>query len=187
VPRLLALQATHPGRFIVGLGGAHGPKPLGTLNAYLDQLDQLDQLDSVPTTARVLAALGPRMLELARDRAAGALAVLVTPEHTGWARSIVGDDTTLAIEQLVVVDSDAERARATALGPLGFLAQVPAYQANFRRMGFSDDEITQRADRLVDALVPWGDADSIATRVSEHLHPPTTSTSTDSASKRCQP
>ncbi|MGZ4435017.1 MAG: TIGR03620 family F420-dependent LLM class oxidoreductase [Trebonia sp.] len=157
------LEATHPGRFVVGLGGAHGPNPLPTLTAYLDRLD------SVPARSRVMAALGPRMLDLARDRAAGAFPVLVTPDYTARARSRLGGDTTLAIEQLVVVETDPERARAIARGPLGFLGRLPSYQASFRRMGFTDDEITQLADRLVDALVAWGDADSVAAAVSAQL------------------
>jgi probable F420-dependent oxidoreductase len=157
------LEADYPGRFIVGLGGAHGPKPVSTLTAYLERLM------AVPPSARVMAALGPRMLDLAREHAAGALAVLVTPEYTAQSRALLGDDTALAIEQLVVVDTDPDRARAIAHGPLGFLAQVPAYQANFRRMGFDEEEITQLADRLVDSLVWWGDADSIAARVGGHL------------------
>ena len=158
------LQATHPGRFIVGLGGAHGPNPLPTLTAYLDRLD------SVPTTSRVMAALGPRMLDLARDRAAGAFPVLVTPEYTARARSRLGPGATLAIEQLVVIETDLHRARAIARGTLGFLGQVPAYQASFRRMGFTEDEITQLADRLVDALVASGDADSVAAAISRQLN-----------------
>jgi probable F420-dependent oxidoreductase len=157
------LEAAHPGRFVVGLGGAHGLKPMSTLTAYLERLS------AVPQTARVLAALGPQMLDLARGYAASALAVLVTPEYTTEARARLGDSTTLAIEQVVVVETDPERARATARGPLGFLGQVPAYQANFRRMGFHDDEIAQLADRLVDSLVWWGDADAIAARVPQHL------------------
>jgi len=157
------LEATHPRRFIVGLGGAHGPKPLQTLAVYLDQLD------SVPATARVMAALGPRMLELARRRAAGAFPVLVTPEYTAQARSRLGDDATLAIEQLVVLETDPGRARQIARGPLDFLSTAPAYPANFRRMGFADDEITQLDDRLVDATVAWGDIDAVAARISEHL------------------
>jgi hypothetical protein len=78
------LEADHPGRFIVGLGGAHGPKPVSTLKAYLERLT------AVPATARVMAALGPRMLDLARDHAAGALAVLVTPEYTAQFRALLG-------------------------------------------------------------------------------------------------
>jgi len=160
------LEAAAPGRFVAGLGGAHGPKPLQTLNAYLDRLDQLGQ---VPPTARVLAALGPKMFDLAKRRAAGALPVLITPEHTAVLRTRLGPGTTLAIHQLVVVEPDAGRARATARGPLGFLGQLPAYQANFRRMGFTDDEITGLADRLVDALIPWGDAEAVAAAVQAHL------------------
>jgi probable F420-dependent oxidoreductase len=157
------LEAAYPGRFVVGLGGAHGPNPLQTLTAYLDRLE------TVPAAARVMAALGPRMLDLARDRAAGALPVLVTPDYTARARSRLGDDTALAVEQLVVVETDPQRARAIARGPLGFLGRVPAYQASFRRMGFADEEITQLGDRLVDSLVPWGDADAVAAAVSGQL------------------
>jgi probable F420-dependent oxidoreductase len=159
------LEAGHPGRFVVGLGGAHGSHPLATLARYLDELDSLD----VPPARRALAALGPRMLDLARERAGVAFPVLVTPEYTAEARARLGADTTLAVEQLVVVESDPRRARAAARGPLGFLGRVPAYQANFRRMGFGDGEITQVADRLVDALVVWGNVDAIAERVSAHL------------------
>jgi probable F420-dependent oxidoreductase len=157
------LQATHPGRFVVGLGGAHGPKPLQTLNSYLDALD-----DAVPPTSRVMAALGPRMLALARERAAGAFPVLVTPEYTAWARDELGDDTTLAIDQIVVLEPDAQRARAVARGPVAQLAGLPSYTANLRRMGFTDDEITQLSDRLIDGVVAWGDVDAIVARVSEH-------------------
>jgi probable F420-dependent oxidoreductase len=157
------LDSTFPGRFVVGLGGAHGPDPMGTLNTYLDRLDE-----AVPPSARVMAALGPKMFELARDRAAGALPVLITPAYTAQARSILGGDVTLAVEQLVVVDGDAERARQAARGPLGFLGTLPAYRANFRRMGFADDDIATQSDRLVDELVYWGAVDSIAERIVEH-------------------
>jgi probable F420-dependent oxidoreductase len=163
---VLALHAelaqSHPGRFVVGLGGAHGPKPLHTLNAYVDQLG------SIPVTELVVAALGPRMLEFARRRVAGAYPVLVTPEYTTQARAVLGDDTSLAIDQLVVVDSDPESARAVARQPLGFLGTLPAYRANFRRMGFTDDEIERQDDRLVDALVAWGDVDTIVARLDAH-------------------
>jgi probable F420-dependent oxidoreductase len=156
------LEASHPGRFVVGLGGAHGPQPLPTLNAYLDELDELG---AVPASARVMAALGPRMLDLARNRAAGAFPVLVTPEYIAEARARLGGDTTLAVEQLVVVETDPDRARAIARGPLGFLGTAPGYIRSFRRIGFTDHEITGLANRLVDALVSWGDVDSIAAHV----------------------
>jgi probable F420-dependent oxidoreductase len=156
------LEASHPGRFVVGLGGAHGPQPLPTLNAYLDELDELG---AVPASARIMAALGPRMLDLARNRAAGAFPVLVTPEYIAEARARLGGDTTLAVEQLVVVETDPDRARAIARGPLGFLGTAPGYIRSFRRIGFTDHEITGLANRLVDALVSWGDVDSIAAHV----------------------
>ncbi len=90
----------------------------------------------------------------------------MTPDYTATARSRLGADTALAIEQFVVIEADPERARAMARGPLGFLGKLPAYQAHFRRMGFTDDEITRLADRLVDAIVAWGDADSVAAAIS---------------------
>jgi probable F420-dependent oxidoreductase len=157
------LAASHPGRFVAGLGGAHGANPLQTLTEYLARLDQVPQQD------RVLAALGPKMLDLAREHAAGALPVLITPDRTAAIRSHLGDATTLAVDQLAVVETDPARARAIARGPLGFLGKVPAYQASFRRMGFTDEEITGLADRLVDALVPWGDAAAVATAVRAQL------------------
>ena len=157
------LEAEAPGRFVVGLGGAHGADPMRTLNEYLDRLE------SVPVTSRVMAALGPRMLRLARDRAAGALPVLITPEYTARARDVLGADRTLAVEQLVVLETDPARARQIAHGPLDFLGQVPAYQSSFRRMGFGEEDVDQRSDRLLDALVAWGDTDATAARVAAHL------------------
>jgi probable F420-dependent oxidoreductase len=163
------LEATHPGRFIVGLGGAHGPRPLRTLAGYLDVLDTVPP--TVPASARVLAALGPRMLQLARQRAAGAYPLLVTPAYTARARSLLGRDAALVVGQFVVVDPDPRRARALARAPLGAMT-APAgsgYAANLRRMGFAEEELTRLSDRLVDAVVAWGEVDAVAARVSEHL------------------
>jgi len=159
------LEASHPGRFVVGLGGAHGPKPLPTLNAYLDRLDT--EPPTVPAERRVLAALGPKMLELARDRAAGALPVLVTPDYTAQARELLGPDSALVVQQLIVPETDPQLARQYAREPLGFLGRMPQYQAHFRRMGFTEDDISQLSDRLIDALVTWGDEATIAARVAE--------------------
>jgi probable F420-dependent oxidoreductase len=161
------MEAAHPGRFVVGLGGAHGPTPLRTLGTYLDRLD--DAAPPVPRSACVLAALGPRMLDLARDRTAGALPVLVTPEYTAQARARLGADALLVIQQLVILDADAARARAAARGPIGYLRDVEGgYRRHFRRMGFTEEDITQLSDRLVDALVVWGDLDTITRRISEY-------------------
>lgn len=159
------VESTHPGRFVVGLGGAHGPRPVGTLTDYLGRLD--DARHEVPASARVLAALGPRMLALSRDRASGALPVLVTPEYTARAREVLGDDTTLAVMQFVVLQKDTARAREIGRDTVAGLSTLPGYAANLRRMGFTDDEVTRVADRLVDGVVALGGLDGIATRVTE--------------------
>jgi probable F420-dependent oxidoreductase len=162
------IEAAHPGRFVVGLGGAHGPEPLRTLAGYLDTLDS--QPPSVPATARILAALGPRMLRLARDRTAGAYPFMVTPDYTARARSLLGEDATLVVGQFAIVDTDPARARDLARGPLRFMtARGGGYAANLRRMGFGEDEIAQLSDRLVDAVVARGDLDAVAARISEQL------------------
>ncbi|MDN5914351.1 MAG: TIGR03620 family F420-dependent LLM class oxidoreductase [Pseudonocardia sp.] len=154
-------EESYPGRLVVGLGGAHGPRPLATLGEYLDRLA------AVPTGSRMLAALGSRMLGLARDRSAGALPVLVTPEYTASARTVLGD-AVLVVEQMVVLDDDPVRARGIAAGPLGFMATIPAYAQNFRRMGFTDDDIDRLSDHLVDSVVAWGDTAAVVARVSAH-------------------
>jgi probable F420-dependent oxidoreductase len=161
------LQADAPDRFVVGLGGPQRPRPLGPLNEYLDQLDHGDP--PVPAGRRILAALGPRKLELARDRAAGAVPLLVTPAYTRQARRILGADSTLVISQMLVLDTDATRAREAARIPLGFLSGVRGYRAGFARMGFTDSDIDRLSDRLVDDLVIWGSADTVTARVREHL------------------
>ena len=161
------LQETHPGRFIVGLGGAHGPRPLHTMGNYLDHLDTVPP--NVPATTRMLAALGPRMLELARDRAAGALPLLMTPDYTAQARKLLGEDATLVVEHHVVLETDPTRARQAARGVIGFLSGVTGYAKHFRRLGFAEEDVAQLSDRLVDALVVWGDLHTIGRRVAEHL------------------
>ncbi|MDQ2846344.1 MAG: TIGR03620 family F420-dependent LLM class oxidoreductase [Actinomycetota bacterium] len=162
------IETDHSGRFIVGLGGPQRPKALQAMNDFLDRLDTAEP--PVPVGRRVLAANGPRKLELARDRFAGAMPLLVTPGYTARARRILGVDSTLIVSQFVVLDTDPGRARETARGPLRFLlgGGIPGYTANVRRMGFTDDEISSLSDQLVDALVVWGDADAIVARVDEH-------------------
>jgi probable F420-dependent oxidoreductase len=161
------LQASAPDRFVVGLGGPQQPRPLRPLGDYLDELDRAEP--PVPAGRRILAALGPRKLELARDRAAGAVALLVTPAYTRQARRVLGGQPTLVINQMLVFDTDAARARQAARVPLSFLSGVSGYRANFARMGFTDRDVADLSDGLVDELVIWGDADKIGARVSEHL------------------
>ena len=173
------LTAQHGDRFLVGIGVSHGPfidrvkepgayqRPLAQMSAFLDGLDAADP--PLAPTNRVLAALGPKMLELARTRTAGTHPYLVTPEHTRTAREAVGADRTVAVEQGVVLDTDADRARATARLHLGTYLGLPNYANNWKRIGYADDDIANGgSDRLVDALVVWGDESAIAARVQEH-------------------
>ncbi|WP_410640102.1 TIGR03620 family F420-dependent LLM class oxidoreductase [Amycolatopsis sp. lyj-346] len=152
------------GRFVVGLGGAHGARPLATLGDYLDEID-----DAVPPSARILSALGPRMLELARDRASGAYPYLVTTDYVASAREILGADRQLAVLLSVVAETDVAKVREVVRGgSLRFLAGIPGYAANFRRMGFGDADIADLSDRLVDGLTVWGDFDGVVARLREY-------------------
>jgi len=161
------LQATAPDRFVVGLGGSQKPRSLRGLNDYLDQLDV--GVPPMPAGRRILAALGPRKLQIARGRCAGAVTLLVTPAYTSMARHVLGADSTLVVDQMCVLDTGAARGRETARGLLRFLSGVGGYIANLERMGFSDTDISEVSDRLVDDLVAWGDDDAIVARVTEHL------------------
>jgi probable F420-dependent oxidoreductase len=120
--------------------------------------------------ARVLAALGPKMLSLAAERADGAHPYLVAPEHTAKARAQLGPDRWLLPEQAVVLEADPDPARAIARRHISRYLDLPNYTNNFLRLGFTDDDLAGRgSDRLVDAVVAWGDVDAIKRRVMEHL------------------
>ena len=174
-----ALTAAHGPRFLCGIGTSHRPfidhvntpgtyqNPVETMAGFLDGLDAAE----VPLAAgdRVIAALGPKMLELARTRAAGTHPYLVTPELTAKARAGIGPDGLVASEQGVVLDTDQDRARATARLHLKTYLALPNYSNNWKRQGFTDDDLADGgSDRLVDALVVWGDEATIAARVQEH-------------------
>ncbi|MGH3251873.1 MAG: TIGR03620 family F420-dependent LLM class oxidoreductase [Trebonia sp.] len=167
VIRLYAdLEARAPGRFIAGLGGPQVPRPLRPLHDYLDQLDQGEP--PVPASRRILASLGPRKLEIARERAAGAVLLLVTPDYTRTARRILGDRATLVISLMVALQADAARAREAARVPLRFLSGVAGYRASFTRMGFTASDIDGLSDKLVDHLVAWGGTDTVTARINEY-------------------
>ena len=170
------LTAAHGDRFLCGLGISHRPlidrvnpagtyaKPIETMSNYLDGLDAA----STPLAPgdRVIAALGPRMLELARTRTAGTHPYLVTPELTKAARDGVGPDGLVASEQGVVLETDPSAARAIARLHLNTYLGLPNYSNNWKRQGFTDDDLADGgSDRLVDALVVWGDETTIAARV----------------------
>ena len=163
------------GRFLLGLGVSHAPlvgsdryrRPLAKMRAYLDSLDVA--APPVLPEMRVLAALGPKMLELARERSLGAHPYLVTPEHTRRAREALGPEKLVAPEQGVVIERDPERARAIARANLERYLALPNYTNNMRRLGFGDADFEQGgSERLVDGLVAWGDDEAIAERVREH-------------------
>ena len=167
------LAGRHPGRFVLGVGAGHQEasqayqRPYETLAGYVDTLTG----DGVPRDDLMLAALGPRVLRLAAERAAGALPYLVTPEHTRQAREILGPGPVLAPEHKVVVDTDTERARARARTRVRnpYLGLVN-YTSNLRRLGWSDADLAGGgSDALVDALVAQGSADRVAVRLREHL------------------
>ena len=157
-------------RVMLGLGVSHAARigetwgrPLAVMNDYLDALDA----GGVPAARRCLAALGPRMLALARDRSAGAHTYLVTAEHTAEARTILGSSG-LFVEQGVVLDTDPATARDVARGLARYMS-LPNYSNNWKRLGFTDEDIESTSDRLVDALVAWGDADAIRASIDAHF------------------
>ncbi|PSK96113.1 putative F420-dependent oxidoreductase [Haloactinopolyspora alba] len=153
-------ESETPGRLVLGLGGAYGPSPLTTINEYLDALEE-----TVPLDRTMLAALGPKMLDLARERTAGALPALVTPEFTRQARQALGQDSQLAVQQIAIIENDIDTARELARPTVEFLMSNSSYAANARRMGFNDADISGVSDDLVDALVPSGDIEAVAAAV----------------------
>lgn len=167
-----ALADERRARALIGIGVSHSPligaaysQPLARMRSYLDQLAEA----RVPADALCLAALGPKMLELSGDRTAGAHPYLVTPEHTAQARAILGPDKLLAPEQGVILETDPARARALARKALEHYLHLPNYANNWRRLGFTDDDIATASDRFVDALFYWGSPETIAQRVNAHL------------------
>jgi probable F420-dependent oxidoreductase len=166
------LEARHPGRFLLGVGIGHREntgeyrKPYDTIVGYLDQLDD----GGVPAGRRVLAALGPRVLELSAARAAGAHPYLTTPDHTAFARKVLGPDPLLAPEHKVVVGAIAEEARAFARKVVKRYLGLVNYRQNLLRFGFSEDDVAgDGSDRLVDALVLHGDVDAVARGLRAHI------------------
>ena len=169
------------GRFTLGLGvsspvivnqirGIPYDKPLSFMRSYLDAMEAARYI-SVPPPAPVpliLAALGPRMLELAAERTDGAHPYNTTPEHTAFARSVMGPDAQLCVEQKVMLTTDAEQARATGGKVVKFYTRAPGYRNCWNRLGFTDDDIDGLSDRFVDAMVAWGDVDAIERRLAEH-------------------
>lgn len=177
------LTDAYPNRFVLGLGVSHQPaveglrrhsydKPYSTMVSYLDAMDSSLYLASPPaaTPRRLLAALGPKMLRLAADRADGAFPYFVPPEHTAIAREALGPDPVLAVEQAVVLETDPTVAREVARGHTRIYTPLPNYAGNLERLGFDDADLASAgSDRLVDAIVAWGTIDDVVARVQAHL------------------
>ncbi|MFJ4718954.1 LLM class F420-dependent oxidoreductase [Streptomyces luteogriseus] len=162
------LESAHPGRFLLGLGVSHAKRVEQYARPYSALVEHLDGLDAsgVPADRRLLAALGPKSLRLARDRAAGSIPYLVTPEHTAHAREILGEAPLLAPELGVVPETDPARARALAREFLEIYLPLPNYTNNFLRHGFTEDDLLDGgSDRLVDALFAWGDDTAIRAKI----------------------
>jgi probable F420-dependent oxidoreductase len=170
------------GRFLLGLGVSHIPlvegvrklqygKPVATMRAYLRAMADAPY-QSVPPAAApktVVAALGPKMLELAAELADGAHPYNVTPEHTRQARALLGAGKLLCVEQAAILETRPTDARAIARRFLDIYLGLPNYVDNWRRLGFTDADFAGGgSDRLVDALFAWGDEEAIRARIDEH-------------------
>lgn len=176
--RYAALTASHGERFLLGIGVSHAPlidskepglyrKPLAATRKYLDAIDATPQ--PVPVANRVLAALGPKMLELAATRAGGAHPYLVTPDHTRYAREQLGEGPLLLPEQTVLLTTDRDEARSVGTDWLRSYLALPNYRNNLLRTGFTEEEVETVSDRLFDAIIAWGDEQTVLSRVQQHL------------------
>ena len=177
------LCEAYPGRFLLGMGVSHAPmvdtirghdyrKPLTYMRNYLDAMDRAVFAGTPPSEEprRVLAALHPKMLELARERSWGSHPYFVPPEHTARARAALGDTSFLAPEQAVVLETDPDRARAIGRGHMAMYLGLPNYRNNLLTLGFEAADFENGgSDRLVDGVVAWGDIDAIQERIQGHL------------------
>lgn len=170
------------GRFLLGLGVSHAPlvegmrklsygQPLATMRHYLEAMAQVSYMGPQPTARpqTVIAALGPKMLALAAERTDGAHPYNTTPEHTAEARRVLGPGKRLCVEVGAVLQTDAAKARAVARQFLAMYLTLPNYVNNWLRLGFSEADVSNGgSDRLIDAVIAWGDEDAIRKRIAEH-------------------
>jgi probable F420-dependent oxidoreductase len=170
------IEKAYPGRFLLGIGVGHPEhskeyrKPYDALVEYLDELDAA----TVPTSRLIIAALGPKVLELSAHRSAGAHPYLTTPEHTAQARELIGNSVYLAPEHKVVLSSPgpgaAEAARDVGRKTVGFYLGLSNYVNNWKRLGFTSEDVAKPgSDKLIDSVVAHGTAEQIAQRLNEHL------------------
>ncbi|HST26606.1 MAG TPA: LLM class F420-dependent oxidoreductase [Gaiellaceae bacterium] len=176
------LADAYPGRFLLGIGVSHAPsvasrgheyaRPIATMTAYLDAMDEAAFRGVEPSEPApvLLAALGPKMLELAAARTRGAHPYFTPPEHTATARELMGAGPLLAPEQAFVLETDPATARAKAREHMAYYLALDNYRRNLLRLGFAEDDFADGgSDRLADAIVAWGDVDAVRDRVKAHL------------------
>lgn len=177
-----ALNELSGGRYLLGLGVSHAPlvedlrghsfhKPLARMREYLEKMSQaVYQAPEAGVSGEVvIGALGPKMTELAAELTDGAHPYNVTPEHTAFARRLVGPNKKVYVEHKVVLETDPEKARAAAKQSLDFYLGLPNYSNNWKRLGFSDEDLAGPSDHFLDELVYWGDADTIVKKLNRHL------------------
>lgn len=178
-----SLNALYGGRFVLGLGVSHAPlvsdmrgheygKPLATMRAYLDRMDQAwEALGGAPAEKRVvLAALGPNMSKLSAERTQGAFPYNIIPAQAGISRGNMGPNAAVICEQKVCLCSDPEQARAVARAALAPYLPLPNYFKNWFRLGFDEGDLKDGgSDRLMDAMVLWGDAAQIKAKLQEYF------------------
>jgi probable F420-dependent oxidoreductase len=177
-----AIAEAYPERFLLGIGVSHRTtvdrrgafaygRPYSRMRDFLEAMDaaRYPVRDGPEPPPRVLAALGPRMLRLAAERAAGAHPYFVSVEHTAAARETLGPGPLLAPEQAVVLETDPSKARSIAREYMGHYLKLENYARNLMALGWAEEDISEGSDRLVDAIVGWGDVDAILKRVNEHL------------------
>lgn len=175
------LSEAFPGRFVLGLGVSHShmvtklhklsyDKPYSNMVEYLDVMDKSPFMAAQPTEPmyRMIGALGPKMLKLSAERCVGAHPYFTTPQHTAEAREILGKGPLLAPEIAVIFENDKDKARESARKYMGTYTRLPNYANNLMRLGFTQDDVTNQSDKLVDEIVTWGGLDKIAARIKEH-------------------
>ena len=170
------------GRFLLGLGVSHKPlveglrglnygPPVKTMKDYLEKMEAspytaITHREKPPT---VIAALGPKMLELAASKCNGAHPYFSSPEHTAMARSIMGPDAWLCVEQKVILEEDPSKARTLARANATMYQSLPNYRNNWLRMGLTEEDITQSSDKFIDTTFAWGNPTQIKSRIDEHF------------------
>ena len=168
-------------RFLLGLGVSHAPivegirqlnysKPLNSMRQYLKTMQNSPYSSVSPSIEPpcVLAALGPKMLELAGECTDGAHPYFTTPEHTAMAKKILGTGKMLCVEQKVALTTNREVAHGVARSAYSHHASLPNYRNNWKRLGFTDKDIDLGTDRFLDAIIAWGTPDQINARLAEH-------------------